>query len=226
MSYATSSTPSHLTGSHLPGMMAALSPAPVEPTPSRGGRLPLAILVVVYPVVVYVGVTRWSARTVGLTMACILLPLAFMRVRAVPHAQLSGAVMPFMPTLAVVVLTTLTNDSLVLLALPVLVNLTLLWSFAGTLRNGRMPMIERFARIDHDQRFAGTDLTEGMVGYCRVVTRIWCGFFVTNGLVSGVLAVFAPMEWWAVYTCLIAYILVFAIFLGERLVRSKLFRNG
>jgi uncharacterized membrane protein len=54
-------------------------------------------------------------------------------------------------------------------------------------------MIERFARIQREQRYPGTNLAQCELAHCRSVTRVWSGFFLFNGLVAGLLAVFAPI---------------------------------
>jgi uncharacterized membrane protein len=56
--------------------------------------------------------------------------------------------------------------------LPTLVLLWLAWFFGRTLRAGEMPLIERVARI------AKPALSPSLVRYTRVLTAIWCAYFV------------------------------------------------
>jgi len=100
-----------------------------------------------------------------------------------------------------------------LLAMPVLINASLLLAFGGSLLRGNVPMVERFARmIDHD-------LSPERASHCRAVTRVWCAFFAVNGAVSLWLALFAPVHAWGLYCGGIAYLAMGALFAGEYAVR-------
>ncbi|MCE9659900.1 MAG: hypothetical protein K8R60_15170 [Burkholderiales bacterium] len=56
--------------------------------------------------------------------------------------------------------------------LPSLVLLWLAWFFGRTLRAGEMPLIERVARV------AKPDLSPRLVRYTRILTTLWCAYFV------------------------------------------------
>jgi uncharacterized membrane protein len=101
--------------------------------------------------------------------------------------------------------------------MPVLINGVLLATFASSLSS--TPMVERFARMQDPE------LGPAQVSYCRGVTRVWCGFFVFNMLISGLLALFAPLEAWALYTGLIAYVLMGLLGASEYVVRKSRFRE-
>jgi hypothetical protein len=103
----------------------------------------------------------------------------------------------------------------VFLALPVVTNLALLAHFAVSLRT--IPVAERFARARDDE------LSSARVAYCRAVTIIWCFFFVVNGGITAVLALFAPLGWWALYTGALSYIALGSLALGEYFVRRARF---
>jgi uncharacterized membrane protein len=105
----------------------------------------------------------------------------------------------------------------VLLFLPVIVSLYLLWTFSMSLRDGT-PMIERFARMLED------DLPDFTRPYCRKVTIVWCFFLAANALCVAVLAVTGPLEWWAAYCGLIAYLLIGAFVAGEFILHKVWFR--
>jgi uncharacterized membrane protein len=114
-------------------------------------------------------------------------------------------------------LTALLDDSRYVLALPVLINLSLLIQFAGSLRS--TPMVERFARMQDPS------LGAEQVRYCRSVTKVWCGFFVVNASLSAALALFASLSAWAVYTGLVAYLLLGTLASVEYVVRKFRFRE-
>jgi uncharacterized membrane protein len=97
---------------------------------------------------------------------------------------------------------------LVLLA-PVAVNALLLATFARTLRRGPS-LIERLALVR-----GGAGLSAERARYCRRLTVVWCGFFALNGGAILALALFGSLAQWALYTGLVAYLLVAALFALE-----------
>jgi hypothetical protein len=88
----------------------------------------------------------------------------------------------------------------------------LLWLFGRTLRDGREPLVTRFALHVH-----GT-LMPKMYTYTRQVTVAWCVFFAGQLAVSLTLFVFAPLETWSMFVML-NLPLVILMFAGEYLVR-------
>ncbi|GAB6390006.1 COG4648 family protein [Stutzerimonas marianensis] len=96
---------------------------------------------------------------------------------------------------------------------PVLISLALLGVFGGSLCYG-MPVVERLARLSEPE------LPPAAVRYTRRVTWAWVGFFLLNAGIASGLALWAPLNWWALYTGLIAYLLMGILFAGEWLVRQ------
>ena len=90
-------------------------------------------------------------------------------------------------------------------------------TFAWSLRRGP-PMIERFARMLED------DLPPFTQPYCRRVTELWCVFLAANALAVAVLALAAPLAWWALYTGPIFYLLFGTLLVGELCFRKWWFR--
>ena len=99
---------------------------------------------------------------------------------------------------------------------PILVNLLLCFLFARTLSAGSTPLINAFARIAH-----GHELDEVAQRYTRAVTQLWVGVFTLLALVSFLLALFAPLETWSLFTNFINYILVLLVFFIEYQVRIR-----
>ena len=62
--------------------------------------------------------------------------------------------------------------------LPTLVLLWLAWFFGRTLRAGEMPLIERVARV------AKPALSPSLVRYTRLLTTIWCVYFVAAAVLN------------------------------------------
>ena len=177
-----------------------------------------AVLVVAYPAAVYLGVTHLDARSLGLLMLALLLPNLALRLAAAPPEQ-RRAVLRLPASLALLVgLGAALGEPRFYLALPVLVNLTLLANFAASLR-GPVSLVERYARMQDPE------LPEGGPAYCRRVTVAWCWFFAANAALGAALAALAPVAWWALYTGALAYILVGLGFTIEFIARKWTFRR-
>lgn len=176
------------------------------------------LLVVGYPAALYLGISHLDARTLGLVMLGLLLPNLVLRLAAAAPEQ-RRAVLRLPLSLAVLVgVGAALGEPRFFLALPVLVNLTLLANFAASLR-GPVSLVERYARMQDPA------LPEGEREYCRAVTRAWCWFFIANASVCAGLAALAPVAWWALYTGVLAYMLVGLGFTIEYIVRKRTFRR-
>jgi uncharacterized membrane protein len=102
---------------------------------------------------------------------------------------------------------------------PVAVNAGMLLLFGATLL--RPPsMIERIARLTEKH------LPPEAVRYTRVVTRVWCGFFVVNGAIALATALLADLTLWTLYNGVIAYLLIALLFAGEMVVRRRVRRGA
>jgi uncharacterized membrane protein len=177
------------------------------------------ILFVLYPIGIWLGLTHFSARTVGLWMLAVLIPGLILRFRHAKREDLLVVARVPIAILAVVSLGIVFDDRRFVLAMPVLTNLVMLATFASSLR-AEHTIIERFARMQEKD-----PLSAGQIAHCRQVTWAWCAFFVFNATISGALALFAPLAWWAAYTSGIAYGLMGAMFAGELVVRRYRFRT-
>ena len=98
-----------------------------------------------------------------------------------------------------------------LLLLPVAVSAIGLFVFGSSL--WQIPLVEQFARRKK------ADLSRQEVRYCRTVTLVWCGFFIANAGLSLLLALRGPLWLWSLYTGLLAYLVIAALFVGEWIVR-------
>lgn len=183
-------------------------------------RVASIVLAVVYPPVVYLGLTRFSTRGVSIVLLAMAVLLAISRARGLSWARLKGALVPLVPTIAAGVLAGVTGYRWALLVAPVLVNVGLLATFGATLRPGATPMIERFARLQDPE------LTPAKQAHCRQVTWTWIAFFAANAAVSAALAVVAPIEWWAMWCGGLAYLCIGALLAGEWVVRWWRFGRG
>jgi len=95
---------------------------------------------------------------------------------------------------------------------PVLVNAALFGVFAYSLL---VPptVVERMARL------RDPDLPADAIGYTRRVTQVWCGFFIVNGTIALVTALYASSALWWFYNGFLAYLLLGFLFVGEYCVR-------
>lgn len=176
------------------------------------------VFVATYPLLVYVGVTRWSSRALGLVLLVALVPGLVARARRADRAHLWPVLRVPLSIAALVGLGALLDDPRFFFALPVLVNMMLLANFAASLR-GPVSMVERFARMQEPE------LPPGGEAYCRKVTIAWCWFFVANAAASAALGLWAPIAWWGLYVGGIAYLLIGLMFTVEYVVRKVTFRR-
>jgi len=175
------------------------------------------LLVAGYPLAVYLSYTRLDARTFGLVLLSLYALSVVSRFRG-SWAEVAGLARQHVPLAVLIALAVVSGSRTILLVLPVAVSAYLLWTFASSLRLGP-PIVERFARI------ADPDLPDFVLPYCRKVTIVWCGFFVANASCVVALALLADVEWWALYTGLVSYVLMGLLFAGEVVVRKLWFRR-
>lgn len=177
------------------------------------------VLVLLYPVGIWFGLTHFSARTVSLWILAILVPTALYRFRKARREDV-WAVLRIPLVIALTVgAGALLDDRRFVLAMPVLINLGLLITFGSSLRG--VPIIERFARMQ-----LGDDLSDAHRRHCRQVTWAWIVFFGLNASVAAVLASRgAWIDAWVAYNGGIAYGLMGAMFAGEYVLRQYRFRE-
>ena len=175
------------------------------------------ILTLGYPAFVYFALDRFGPRGVSVALIAVLLPVAWWRLRGQDRATVRTlAIVPAVTLVALVLGAVLDAAGWVLLV-PAVINAALLVAFASTLRAGRTPMIERFARL------VEPDLPEEKQRWCRSWTGAWVAFFAANGACASVLALAAPVRWWALYNGLIAYGLIGVMFAVEWVARRVRF---
>lgn len=100
---------------------------------------------------------------------------------------------------------------------PVVISATLLFVFGRTLIRPP-PLVERFARLQK------ADLTHAEISYCRIVTQLWCLFFVANGTIAWSLAYGGGLKAWTLYNGFIAYLLIGGFMALEYVCRHWKFR--
>ena len=98
---------------------------------------------------------------------------------------------------------------------PILINAAGSYLFARTLAPGQVPLVTRFAAIVRGY------LHPDVARYTRRVTQAWALFFAMLALESLLLALFAPVRLWSLFTNFINYLLVAAFFVAEYWVRIR-----
>ena len=190
-----------------------------------------ALGILLYPLLVYFGLTRFQPRYLALLLGfLVLVRLVAGGFRAPLHAkgsklgqannllryaQLAAALFVF--GLVTYVVTSNNAESLKLY--PVIISFSLLCGFVWSLLYPPSA-IERIARISEPQ------LPAAGIRYTRTITLVWCGFFLCNGLAALYTALYASSATWALYNGLIAYVLIGCLLGGEFLYRHLHLKKG
>jgi len=104
--------------------------------------------------------------------------------------------------------------------IPIIIQLSLMLFFGRTLLKGKGPsLVERFAQLEFP------DIPPVLSRYCRHLTIMWTGFFAFNIVTCILLALFAPVEWWAIFTGMLIFLLTAVLMVTEYIWRYFLFRR-
>lgn len=180
-------------------------------------RVTVALLLISYPVLVWLALHQASPRMVAAGMIAVAAMAAGVARRSTDNL-LSLVLKRFGILVAFALVAVVFDDPLALKLLPAITHLWLLVTFAATLRQGP-PLAEQFARRAH-----GGDLPAFVMPYTRKVTIVWCAFFAINAVVYTWLAVAAPLGAWAFYTGFGCYVLIFTLMAGEYVLHKVHFR--
>lgn len=171
-------------------------------------RLISGVLVLVYPLIVYLGMQRFDA----ILMLPLVASVLALRWFSVGQGKERLGVAVVFAGLITVVLTW--DPQLGLLLYPLLVNMSFLAFFGSSLFSSQT-VVEKLARLTQP------DLPQQAVAYTRKVTQIWCVFFVINGAISAYTAIYSSHQMWLLYNGLIAYVAIGTLIAVEWLVRKK-----
>lgn len=167
-----------------------------------------AAITLLYPLAIWFGhgqvEPRWLA---GLLLLAAATRLPALKLSGVARWSVAGA-------LVLVACAIWSNLLLPLKLYPVLVNMALLAGFGYSLTTP-VSAVERMARL------RGADFPPVAQAYMRTVTQVWCGFFVLNGAIALGTALWASEAVWSLYTGVISYVLMAALFGAEYLVRLR-----
>lgn len=169
------------------------------------------LLILAYPLTVHLSIA-YGVPVVGAVLFVSLLLLSLVQaVRRGDKRQLLWG--GFIALLALVLAVWVGLHNVVFLP-PVLINLSLFMLFARSLAPGAMPLITRFAALVRDGNMPAVVLV-----YTRQVTVAWAVFTLLLTLESILLAIYAPLAWWSLFTNFINYGLVGMFFVCEFALR-------
>ncbi len=178
----------------------------------------LMLALVIYPLAVHVLVVLgapWIA-VVGLVVTSLVSLLSPMLVRGMNRNY--RWLWLYVPLAALGVLNIVTHSVYALFLPPVLVNLGLMVFFASTLRPGHIPFIERLMRLG-----SRAELTASLCTYARRLTWTWVAYFGAAAAVSLLLAWRAPLEIWSLFTNVLNFIFMAALFAAQYLYQRVRF---
>lgn len=155
----------------------------------------------------------WPARVTAAALALGALIWAVAEPR--PAVLLAAAAL-----IALIAAAVLLAPPLLLFAPPVAINAALAVFFGASLRAGREPIINIFAR--HEQ---GGTLPPDLERHARLVTWLWTLLLAAMAAAALGLALFAPLERWSLFANVGVYVLLAALFIGEYCYRRLRFRH-
>ena len=169
-------------------------------------------ITLLYPLAIWLGHGSFAPRTLALLLLVIAgVRLFTLRLSRGNRWWGAGA-------LALAVLAIWQNALLPLKLYPVLVSAGMLALFGYSLLHPPT-IIERMARLREP------DLPPSAIIYTRRVTQVWCVFFVLNGGIALVTALWMSAAVWSLWTGVISYLLMGILFGGEYLVRLHVRRR-
>ncbi|WP_066458269.1 hypothetical protein [Castellaniella caeni] len=179
------------------------------------------VVLVAWPVLVWLGITRgqmsWLAPALGLLL---LVRLWCLRGAAAGASPLRVLALPGTVGAAALVLASLLlRQQGWLLYYPVVINGVLLALFGLSLWQGPS-LVERIARL------RTPDLPTAAVAYTRRVTQVWTVFFACNGAVALHSCLAGDLDWWALWNGGIAYGLMGGLMVLEYAVRRRVIRRA
>lgn len=171
-------------------------------------KVAVIALSICYPFMVYWGLQYYDARLL-LPLLLILLGLRWLTGTGVSEHKVV-----IITLLGIVFIAMIWGIQLSLKFYPVMMNFGLLTLFVTSLLSPPS-IVERLARIKEP------DLSPQAIVYTHKVAQVWSGFFLVNGVISAITALWCTEEVWMLYNGFIAYLFVGGLAGGEWLVRQR-----
>jgi len=180
-------------------------------------RRSVLLLACAWPVALHTAILfaapDWPARVTAAALAAGILIWAGATAR--PASGFAAAAL-----LALLGVTVVAAPQALLFAPPVAINAALAAFFGASLRAGREPLINIFAR--HEQ---GGHLPADLERHARLVTWLWTLLLAAMATLALALALWAPLELWSLFANVGIYVLIAALFIGEYAYRRLRFRQ-
>jgi uncharacterized membrane protein len=168
----------------------------------------IAVLFGTSPVVLHLAIV-WSSRPLMILFMAMVstgLLAGLVRGRLSPWATALAAL-----GIAAFAMLDLRTAACIAGAWPIVVYLAIAFVFGSSLRPDRMPLIERLARaLDYTD-----DMPAEIVAYTRRLTLAWTIIPAAMALVSLLLAEFATRGTWSLFSNVLGYLTLVALFFGE-----------
>lgn len=175
------------------------------------------LLLLTWPILIWFGLLHNGLQVLLPLLALVLL------LRLQQTRRLAGPLRGVTQVVAAIGITLCTASYLLkthqlLLFYPVVINAVMLAVFGGSLWSA-MPIVERLARLQEPE------LNDAAIRYTRRVTQIWCVFFIVNGGIALLTALYSDMALWTLWNGMVAYLLMGTLMAVEWLVRQRVKRQ-
>jgi len=180
-------------------------------------QLLTGLLLLAWPFLIWFGLTHNSLHWL-LPLMALLLFLRFRQTRRQAGSLRLATQIVAVTGIALCIISDLLKAHQLLLFYPVAVNLVMLALFGGSLWSAA-PIVERLARLREPS------LPEAGVRYTRRVTQVWCFFFIINGSIALLTALYGDMSLWTAWNGIISYLLMGMLMAGEWLVRQRMIKR-
>ncbi|GAA0208681.1 hypothetical protein GCM10009123_15180 [Kangiella japonica] len=176
-------------------------------------KIAVAVVVLLYPIAIYFGLQQFQPKYLALSLAALVILRASITKSPIIKAVKGLWLIVLVVGLSLAALSFFTNSDLGLKLYPVIISAGFLAVFTYSLSQPPS-IIERLARLQEP------DLPPEGVAYTRKVTKVWCGFFVLNILISLYTVIFSSTEIWTLYNGLVSYLLMGTLFISELIYRK------
>ncbi|MBE9548737.1 MAG: hypothetical protein IMF09_04960 [Proteobacteria bacterium] len=178
----------------------------------------LSLLYFSYPIVVHLAIYHNHLLWALLWLACLLLFSAIRELTCLKKFTLTF--LTYLVLATAVGLLAYRFPEILAKFIPLVIYTSMFSLFATSLMPGNIPLITRFASLMRGIK--PDNLATVVQIYTRRVTEVWAGLFLSLGIVSLLLALYAPMYLWSLFTNVISYIIIGLLFLFEYAMRKRL----
>lgn len=180
------------------------------------GRILDAIVFLLYPLIVFLGITYLGVRWTALILL-LLLGRRFVGLVLTSRSTSRIVLTQALAMAAIIGLAAASGSAFALRVAPFAVSCTFIVMFAASL--GSTPIIERFARLQRP------DLPPDHVVYCRALTKVWIAVLALNSTLLLGASVCKDEGIWAILVGPVSYGMFGFVFTVEYIFRKWRFRD-